>query len=108
MPSAVDRELQAQLVQLARQFTEAFKAENWERVGEVDLRIRHCLQAIAELEAPSAELQQTKAQLRELYARVLPSYADACEKMRQLLVSHVDYSEGRSAYLRTDLLQGER
>jgi hypothetical protein len=39
---------------------------------------------------------------------VIPAYGEACEKLRLLLLNHVDHAEGRSAYLRTDLLQGEK
>ena len=108
MPNAADRYQQLKLITLGEQLTEALRAKDWERVGQVDLHIRNCLAELATLESPSPELVRVKKQLRELYERVLPAYSDACEKLRQLLVSHVDYAEGRSAYLRTDLLQGER
>lgn len=108
MPSAADRYQQLQLITLGEQFTEALRAKDWEQVCVIDLHVRECLQEIAALESPSAELQKAKAQLRDLYARVLPAYAEATEKLRQLLISHVDYSEGRSAYMRTDLFQSDR
>lgn len=108
MPNAADRYQQLKLITLGEQLTEALRAKDWERVGLVDKHIRNCLQEIAALESPSPELQKVKTQLRDLYERVLPTYAEACEKLRQLLLSHVDYAEGRSAYMRTDLLQGER
>lgn len=108
MPNAADRYQQLKLITLGEHLTEALKAKDWERVGVVDLHIRNCLREIATLDAPSPELQKAKTQLRDLYERVLPTYAEACEKLRQLLLSHVDYAEGRSAYMRTDLLQSER
>jgi hypothetical protein len=108
MPNAADRYQQLQLITLGEQLTEALRAKDWERVGQVDLQVRRCLVELATVESPSPELQKLKTQLHELYARVLPAYANACEQLRQLLINHMDYAEGRSAYLRTDLLQGER
>ena len=108
MPSAADRYQQLKLHTLGEQLTEALRARDWEGVGAIDLHIRHCLEEIATLQAPSAELLKVKDQLRGLYERVLPAYGEACEQLRQLLLNHMDYAEGRSAYQRTDLLQGER
>jgi hypothetical protein len=103
-----DRYLQLKLITLGEQLAAALKAQEWDSVGGIDQRIRECLQELANTENPSPELQQAKSQLQQLYARVIPAYAEACEKLRQLLVNHRDFSEGRSAYLRTGLLQGEK
>ncbi len=108
MPSAPDRDQQIKLVALGEQMAAALKARDWDSVGGIDQRIRECLQELASMESISPEVQAAKQQLQQLYARVLPAYADACEKMRQLLLAHVDYTEARSAYLRTDLLQGDK
>jgi len=108
MPSAPDRDQQIKLIALGEQMAAALKARDWDSVGGIDLRIRECLQELAGAETISPELQAAKQQLQQLYARVLPVYADACEKMRQLLLAHVDYAEARSAYLRTGLLQGDK
>jgi hypothetical protein len=108
MQSVPDRQLQLQLSSLGEQLAGALKAQDWESVGGIDGRIRECLETIAALETVSPELQACKKQLQELYSRVLPAYSEACEKVRQLLLSHVDYAEARSAYLRTDLLQGDK
>lgn len=107
MPSAADRYQQLQLLALGEQLTEALRAKDWEAVGATDLHIRECLIGIAALESPSPELLKVKAQLRGLYERILPAYGEACEQLRQLLLNHMDYAEGRSAYQRTDLLLGE-
>ena len=107
MPNAPDRYLQLKLITLGEHLAAALKAQDWDSVGGIDQRIRECLEEIAALDIPSPELQACKKHLQELYSRVLPAYSEACEKLRQLLLSHVDYAEARSAYLRTDLLQGE-
>jgi len=108
MPSAANnRYLQLKLITLREQLAAALKACNWDSVEGIDLRIRECLQELAAVESLSPELEQAKQQLHELYGQVIPAYAEACEKLRQLLLAHVDYSEARSAYMRTDLLHGE-
>ena len=108
MPSAPDRNLQLKLIALGEQLAAAFKAQDWDAIGGIDLRIRECLEEIAGLESPSLELQACKKRVQELYARVIPAYTEACVKIRQLLLTHVDYAEARSAYMRTDLLQGDK
>lgn len=108
MPSAPDRHLQHKLIALGEQLAAAFKAQDWDAIGGIDQRIRECLEEIAGLESPSPELQISKKRVQELYARVIPVYSAACEKIRQLLLAHVDYAEARSAYMRTDLLQGDK
>lgn len=108
MPSAPDRYQQLKLITLGEQLAAAIKAQDWDSVGGIDLRIRECLQELSAAESLSPELQQAKSRLQELYARVIPAYAEACEKLRLLLLNHIDHAEGRSAYLRTGLLQGEK
>ncbi len=109
MPNASDRYQQLKLITLGEQMAAALKAQDWDSVGGIDLRIRECLQELSAAEETlSPELEKAKQQLHQLYARVLPAYADACEKLRQLLLAHIDYSEARSAYLRTGLMQGEK
>lgn len=113
MLSASDRYQQLKLITLGEQLAAAIKAQDWDSVGGIDQRIRECLQELADVESLnpkslSPELQQAKNRLQELYARVIPAYAEACEKLRLLLLNHIDHAEGRSAYLRTDLLQGEK
>ncbi len=109
MPNAPDRYQQLKLITLGEQMAAALKAHDWDSVGGIDLRIRECLQELAATEGIlSPELEKAKQQLQQLYARVLPAYAEACEKLRQLLLDHIDYAEARSAYLRTGLLQGEK
>lgn len=107
MPSALDRRLLPELLALREQLAAALKTHDWDAVGGIDLRIRTCLQTLAEAENISPEVQTAKQQLQQLYARAIPAYREACEKLRVLLLNHIDHAEGRSAYLRTELLQGD-
>ena len=108
MPSALDSHLLPEMRALGQQLAAALKAQDWDAVGGIDLRIRECLQTLAQAENISPELQEVKNQLQQLYERVIPAYSEACEKLRVLLLNHVDHAEGRSAYLRTELLQGNQ
>jgi hypothetical protein len=108
MPHVVDRQLQRELGALGEQLAAALKAQEWDAVGGIDQRIRTCLDALTQLDNPSPELQAAKSQLQQLYGRVIPAYSEACEKLHQLLVNYKDFAEGRSAYMRTELLQGEK
>jgi hypothetical protein len=108
MPNEPDRYMQLKLIALGEHMTAALKAQEWDSVRGIDQRIRECLEEMARMETLSPELQACKKQVQELYARALPAYMEACEKMRQLLLAQVDYAEARSAYLRTDLLQGDK
>ncbi len=108
MPSVQDSHLLAEMRALGQQLAAALKTQDWDAVGGIDLRIRDCLQLLAQAETISPELQEVKNQLQQLYQRVIPAYSEACEKLRVLLLNHVDHAEGRSAYLRTELLQGNQ
>lgn len=108
MPNEPDRYMQLKLIALSEHLTAALKAQEWDRVRGIDQCIRECLEEMARMEALSPDLQACKKQVQELYARAIPAYADACEKLRLLLLAHVDYAEARSAYLRTDLLLGDK
>ncbi len=109
MPSALDRYRQFNLLALGEQMEAALRVQDWDSLGGIDQRIRECLLELAADGEPwTPELEKAKQQLQQLYARVLPAYAEACEKMRQLLLAHIDYAEARSAYLRTGLLQGDK
>lgn len=106
MHNATPEQLKQRLEQLTEQLQQALKSHDWDAVAAIDLGVRACLQAMPDL--ASAELLAAKQQLHALYGRVLPAYAEACNKLRELLLTHIDYAEGRSAYMRTDLLQGEK
>lgn len=112
MPNAHERELLHEMRALSEQMIAAIKTQDWDALGGIDLRVRGCLQSLAQVqlqaEEISPELQQMKDQLQQLYGKVIPVYRDVCEKLRVLLLNHVDHAEGRSAYLRTELLQGNQ
>jgi len=106
LSATAEQNLAREIAMLESQLTTSLKAQDWERVRELDLRVRESLQAIGILVKVGPELEQAKQRLRELYAQVIPAYTEAGDKLRQLLENHIEHADGRSAYLRTSLLQG--
>lgn len=105
MQNVAPEQLTQHLLQLHDQLQQALKLHDWDAVAGIDLNVRACLQVMPE--QPGAEMQRAKQQLQQLYGRAIPAYGEACEKLRQLLLAHLEHAEGRTAYMRTDLLQGE-
>ena len=96
------------LQQLHAQLAAVLEQGDWTRVGEVDALIRTCLQLLAGLPSLSDEVCEAKAQLQRLHGQARIACAEECERVRRLLLTHMEYAEGRSAYMRVDLYQGGR
>ncbi|MBF8160338.1 MULTISPECIES: hypothetical protein [Pseudomonadaceae] len=105
MPRA--SELRA-LQHLHGQLAEALEQGDWTRIGEIDALIRSCLQLLAGLPTLSDEVREAKRRLQQLHGQARIACAQECERVRQLLLRHLEYAEGRSAYLRVDQFQGGR
>lgn len=102
-----DHELIRELTQLGEALVAELRAQRWDEVAHIDSKVREQLEAIAAMETVSAELEQAKHRLKQLYERVIPAYEAACEKVRLMLINHIDHAEARSAYQRISLLQGD-
>jgi hypothetical protein len=98
------RELRALLV-LHDQLAEAFAKAQWARIGEIDARIRTCLELLAGLPQLSAEVLAAKQRLKQLHGEVRVAGAEECERLRLALLRHLEYAEGRSAYMHIDQFQ---
>lgn len=96
------------LQQLHEQLAAALEQDDWSKVGEVDQVIRSCLQLLAGLPALSDEVVAAKQQLQVLHEQARAACAEECERLHRLLLMHLEYSEGRSAYRHVDLYQGGR
>lgn len=96
------------LQQLHAQLAEALEQGDWTRIGEIDSVIRSCLQLLVGLPSVSDEVQGAKEQLRQLHEQARIACAEECERVRRLLLTHLEYAEGRSAYMRVDLYQAGR
>lgn len=96
------------LQHLHGQLAEALEQGDWTRIGEIDALIRSCLQLLAGLPTLSDEVREAKRHLQQLHGQARIACAQECERVRRLLLTHLEYSEGRSAYMRVDLYQGGR
>lgn len=96
------------LQHLHGQLAEALEQGDWTRIGEIDALIRSCLQLLAGLPTLSDEVREAKRHLQQLHGQARIACAQECERVRRLLLTHLEYAEGRSAYMRVDLYQGGR
>ncbi|WXL26028.1 hypothetical protein WG219_00610 [Ectopseudomonas mendocina] len=87
---------------LHEQLAEAFASSQWERIGEIDARIRTCLELLNGLPHLSAEVLEARRRLKHLHDEVRVAGAEECERLRVTLLRHLEYAEGRSAYMRID------
>ena len=97
-PSSELRALQA----LRQQLDEALQGEAWEQLAGIDQRIRTCLELLASRTPLSAEVEQAKQQLKALHDQARVALGEECERLRMLMLRHLQYSEGRNAYGRID------
>lgn len=106
MPPVSDSE---RLTELHTQLQQALQADDWNAVGVADTAIRQCLEALAgkpELDEPT---RAAKRLLKQLHGEGLQACADECERLRPLLINHLEYAEGRAAYQRIDMFRaGDR
>ncbi|MFN9528072.1 MAG: hypothetical protein ACK561_17705 [Pseudomonadaceae bacterium] len=96
------------LQHLHGQLAEALEQGDWTRIGEIDALIRSCLQLLAGLPTLSDEVREAKRHLQQLHGQARIACAQECERVRRLLLTHLEYAEGRSAYMRVDMYQGGR
>lgn len=96
------------LQQLHAQLGQALEQGDWTRIGEIDSLIRSCLQLLEGLPSLSDEVREAREQLRQLHGQARIACAEECERVRRLLLTHLEYAEGRSAYMRVELYQAGR
>lgn len=108
MQPADDRALQLRLVGVYRQLATALEKRDWEHFAAIDQTLRQCLLELVECQVVSAETLYIKKQLQDLHGRAITACAELCEKLRLVLQTHREHEEGRYAYFRIDLLQGEK
>ena len=87
---------------LHERLQQVLASRDWQALGKVDAAIAQELQRSV---APSVERQQLQQRLKTLHAQAYQACAAECERVRQLMLSHLEYAEGRSAYERVDMLQ---
>lgn len=102
MPPVSDSE---RLMTLHGELQAALQRNDWTAVAAVDSAIRQCLETLAgrlELDEPT---HAAKSRLKQLHGEGLQACADECERLRLLLLNHIEHAEGRAAYQRIDMFQ---
>lgn len=93
------------LLELHAQLQQALQADDWSGVATVDTAVRQCLEALAQQAELDESTLAAKQLLKQLHGEGLQACADECERLRLLLLNHLEYAEGRAAYQRVDMFQ---
>ncbi|BAN49936.1 hypothetical protein [Metapseudomonas resinovorans] len=93
------RELHAQL-------DLALRSQDWDAVSRADLAIRQYLQAQAGRNDLATDVTEARRWLKALHDRAMQACADECERLRRLMLNHLEYAEGRSAYMQVEAYLG--
>lgn len=107
MLPALDRNLLQRMIELHNQLLNELREGNWENIAKVDRHIADCLRTLATIEAPGDELITVKKKLQQLHLQALNACKEECEKLRKILMTYVEHSEGYSAYQSVDMYQNE-
>lgn len=107
MPPVPDNAANALRALCARLATTLERGE-WAQLGEIDQAVRALLEGLAAGPALDAEAQAARQQLQQLHEQARQACARECERLRQLLMSHLEYAEGRSAYMHIDRILAGR
>lgn len=102
MPLVSDRE---RLLELHAQLQQALQAGDWNAVAAVDASVRECLEALALRGELDESTLAAKQSLKAIHGKGLQACADECERLRLLLLNHLEHAEGRAAYQRIDMFQ---
>ncbi|MEP9319162.1 hypothetical protein ABKS89_18645 [Pseudomonas sp. LABIM340] len=105
MPHVDDRQ---RLLQLYERLGAALQRKDWKAMGQVDLAIRAQLVAMSSQTGLAADVLLAKKHLKRLHEQASQACAEECERLRRLLLSHLEYAEGRSAYMQVDTYQEGR
>lgn len=105
MPHVDDRQ---RLLELYEQLGEALQRKDWNVMGQVDLAIRAQLVAMSSQPGLAADVLLAKKRLKRLHEQASQACAEECERLRRLLLSHLEYAEGRSAYMQVEMFQESR
>lgn len=92
------------LLELYGELERVLRDNDWQALAAVDLAIREQLLRLAREKSLSEEASKARQRLKWLHGQAYQACADECERLRRVLLTHLEYAEGRSAYLQVDLL----
>lgn len=103
MPNAAEQQLFA----LCKALKEQLHDPQWLELARLDKAIQTCLLAY-----PKAQLTERglllHGHLKQLHDQARVACAQECERLRLLLLRHLEYSEAHSAYGRIDSFREDR
>ena len=100
MPSAVEQ----RLGELCSLLEALLQTPDWNRLARLDQVIAQSLQQWPAAQMSEAETAQ-RVRLKRLHDQARVQCAEECERLRLLLVRHLEYSDARMAYGRVDMFK---
>lgn len=100
MPSAVEQRFS----ELCGLLEGLLKSPDWDRLARLDQVIAQSLQQWPTAQMSDAEVAQ-RQRLKRLHEQARVQCAEECERLRLLLVRHLEYSDARMAYGRVDMFK---
>lgn len=94
------------LAELHRQLRQALDAGAWDALGAVSAGIGELLAVLPADALLDQQARQNKQRLQVLHAEALERCKAECSRLREVLHSHTEHAEGRSAYMQVDSLGG--
>lgn len=94
----------ARLAEVHQQLRTSLDADDWDAIGSINLAISQLLGGLPPDDALDDYARQAKQNLQALHAEALTRCRAECERLRDVLHSHTEYAEGRSAYMQIDSL----
>ncbi|SDT23723.1 hypothetical protein SAMN05216421_3237 [Halopseudomonas xinjiangensis] len=94
----------ARLAGVLQQLRAALDASDWDAIGSSNLMIRELLAWLPADSALDEQARQLKQDLQALHAEALTRCRAECDRLRDVLHSHTEHAEGRSAYMQIDSL----
>lgn len=91
-----------QLAEIHRQLQQALELNDWQSMSSSSQTIRELLGVLPAEDELSPELRQLRQRLGGLHAEALSRCRLECERLREVLTSHAEHAEGRSAYMQID------
>lgn len=100
MPSVVEQ----RFAELCRLLEGLIASPDWNRLARLDLVIAQALQQWPSEQMSAAE-QTQRQRLKSLHDQARVQCAEECERLRLLLLRHLEYADARSAYGRVDMFK---
>ena len=94
----------ARLAEVHQQLRTALDAGDWDAIGSSNLAISELLGVLPADSVLDEQARQAKQHLQVLHAEALTRCRAECERLHDVLHSHTEYAEGRSAYMLIDSL----